>query len=101
MDEVGDAPQGRDVLVLPDPQVARADAALGATALASVITSPAPPVAKAPRCTKCQSFANPSSLEYWHIGDTPIRFLNSTSRNLSGEKSRASVSTGNSKPPLA
>src|SRR5579871_884757 len=52
----------------------------GVTAAASVNTSPAPPVARAARCAKCQSFANPSTEEYWHIGETPIRLAKSTSR---------------------
>ncbi len=40
------------------------------TAVASVIVSAAPPAARDPRCTRCQSFANPSLLEYSHIGET-------------------------------
>src|SRR3970282_900874 len=27
-----------------------------------------------PRCTRCQSLMQPSSAEYWHIGDTTMRF---------------------------
>src|SRR2546422_495733 len=44
------------------------------TAVASVMTSAAPPTAREPRCTRCQSLANPSSLEYWHIGETTMRW---------------------------
>src|SRR5438309_750764 len=51
----------------------------GLTPLASTITRPAPPTARLPRCTKCQSVGIPSWLEYWHIGETKIRFLNSIS----------------------
>ncbi len=40
----------------------------GNTADASVKTSAAPPTAREPRCTRCQSVAKPSGLEYWHIG---------------------------------
>src|SRR5205814_3397768 len=58
----------------------------GVAAAASVITSPAPPCARQPRCTRCQSFANPSSDEYSHIGETPMRFGNTTDRSLKGEK---------------
>jgi hypothetical protein len=47
------------------------------TAIASVNTSAAPPIARVPKCTRCQSFAQPSSEEYWHIGDVTILFLNS------------------------
>ena len=42
--------------------------------------SPAPPTARLPRCTKCQSFAKPSSDEYSHIGETAIRLRNVISR---------------------
>jgi hypothetical protein len=30
--------------------------------------------------------AKPSSLEYWHIGETPMRLANSTERSLKEEK---------------
>ena len=52
----------------------------GRTAVASVITSPAPPTARLPRWTMCQSFANPSTDEYSHIGDTNTRFAKVMSR---------------------
>ena len=53
------------------------------TAVASQITNPAPPTAREPRWTKCQSFAMPSSEEYMHIGETPMRLrrVTSLSRN--------------------
>src|ERR1051325_3677042 len=35
----------------------------------------------------CHSFANPSRLEYWHIGDTKTRLLNSTPLRLNVENS--------------
>src|SRR4051812_39367858 len=44
------------------------------TADASVNTSAAPPTARLPRWTRCQSFAKPSTDEYWHMGDTRMRF---------------------------
>ena len=44
------------------------------TAVASVKISPAPPTARLPKWTKCQSLANPSTLEYWHMGETAMRF---------------------------
>src|SRR5688500_11540787 len=50
----------------------------GATAVASAITRAAPPTARAPRCTRCQSFGTPSSAEYWHMGETTMRFLSDT-----------------------
>ena len=58
----------------------------GRTAAASVKTSAAPPTARLPRCTRCQSEAKPSALEYWHIGETTMRLRSSTSRKRSGEK---------------
>ncbi len=59
----------------------------GVTAVASVMTSAAPPTARLPRCTRCQSFAKPSRLEYWHIGLTTIRFFMTTPRSASGSNS--------------
>src|SRR4051812_37195125 len=47
-------------------------------------TNAAPPAARLPRCTKCQSFANPSSEEYWHIGETAIRLRKVIWRMVSG-----------------
>ena len=65
------------------------------TAVASVKTSDAPPTARLPRCTSCQLFGIPSSAEYWHIGETTIRFRNVTERCVNGVK-RA---TGATTPP--
>ncbi len=59
----------------------------GETAVASTITSPAPPTARLPRWTKCQSVGRPSSAEYWHIGETKTRLRNSTPPSFKGEKS--------------
>src|SRR5271157_5864958 len=64
---------------------------LASTAVASVITRPAPPTARDPRWTRCQAVACPSVLLYWHIGDTPIRLRRVTPRILSGEKSGAAI----------
>src|SRR5260221_7582413 len=61
------------------------------TADASVSTAPAPPTARLPRWTMCQSVANPSGLEYSHIGETTMRFLSVTSRSCSGEKSAEAI----------
>src|SRR6188474_372273 len=38
----------------------------GLTLVISVITKPAAPSEKLPRCTRCQSFAEPLSELYWH-----------------------------------
>src|ERR1700704_349185 len=56
------------------------------TADASVMTSAAPPTARVPRCTKCQSFEKPSTLEYWHIGETTMRLASVSERRGSGSK---------------
>src|SRR5688572_4268958 len=45
----------------------------GVTPVASTTNSPAPEQAKVPRCTVCQSVIEPSSAEYWHIGETTMR----------------------------
>jgi len=58
----------------------------GSIALASTMTSPAPPTAREPRWTRCQSFARPSVLEYWHIGETASRLRRVTPRSGSGSK---------------
>src|SRR5712671_5349291 len=53
------------------------------TAVASTNTMPAPPWANFPRWTRCQSVTSPSRAEYWHIGETTMRFLTATSRSFS------------------
>src|ERR1700684_2635709 len=55
------------------------------TAAASVKTSPAPPTARLPKWTRCQSLLNPSSLEYWHMGETKTRLGTVTPDNWMGE----------------
>src|SRR5215213_6066311 len=57
------------------------------TAVASVSTSPAPPTARLPRWTMCQSVTNPFGLEYSHIGDSTIRLRKVTSRSVRGVNS--------------
>src|ERR1700726_4328081 len=56
------------------------------TAVASVNTSAAPPTARPPRWTRCQSVAKPSSHEYWHIGETRMRWASSRERSRNGSK---------------
>src|SRR5690348_18490391 len=56
----------------------------GETELASVNTSPAPPTARLPRCTRCQSVGTPPGEEYWHIGDTTMRLRNASAPSLIG-----------------
>ncbi|MCC2633832.1 MAG: hypothetical protein K0S48_1718 [Ramlibacter sp.] len=45
----------------------------GDTAVASTISKPAPDTARLPRWIMCQSVAEPSSAEYWHIGAMTMR----------------------------
>ena len=54
------------------------------TQIISVMTNPAPPSARAPRCTRWKSPGVPSTAEYMSIGDTTTRFRNSNPRNRSG-----------------
>ena len=54
------------------------------TSVISAMTSPAPPTARLPRCTRCQSSGVPSSAEYWHIGETTTRFGSTSSRRRNG-----------------
>ena len=61
------------------------DVGSGKTAVASVKTSPAPPTARLPKCTRCQSLLNPSSLEYWHMGETKTRLGKVMPANWRGE----------------
>ena len=80
------------------------------TAAASVNTSPAPPVANWPRCTRCQSFGTPSTEEYWHIGDTQTRLRTVTSRRVIGlnswltkeapDESTDNTSANTERPPV-
>src|SRR5581483_4988798 len=58
----------------------------GLTSVISHITSPAQPSEKLPRCMRCQSFAEPLSELYWHIGDTTTRFASVSPRMVMGEK---------------
>ena len=59
----------------------------GTTAAASVMISPNPPVARAPRCTRCQSSGTPSVAEYWHIGESQIRLRIVSDRSVIGSNS--------------
>src|ERR1700722_3269364 len=69
--------------------------ASGNTAVASVKTSAAPPTARLPRCTRCQSVAKPSVLEYWHIGETMMRLRSRTSRICKLSKSTGQLPGAN------
>src|SRR3954467_10657213 len=66
------------------------------TAVASIVNRPAPDISSWPQWTRCQSVAQPSTAEYWHIGDTTTRLERVSSRKRSGSKSpvRAAVRAG-------
>ena len=57
----------------------------GLTLVISHITSPAQPSEKLPRCIRCQSFAEPLSELYWHIGETTTRLGSVKPRIVIGE----------------
>src|SRR5512145_2078344 len=57
------------------------------TPVFSITNSPAPEQAKVPTCTVCQSVIEPSSAEYWHIGETTMRLGSVTPPSSMGAKS--------------
>ena len=65
----------------------------------SVKIRPAPPVARLPRCTRCQSVGMPSTAEYWSIGETTTRFSSVMPRSRNGWNiGTAGLTTSTSKP---
>ena len=54
------------------------------TQVISVVTSPAPPLARSARCTKCQSVGVPFTARYCAMGETTIRFFRHRSRRRNG-----------------
>src|SRR5258707_14537235 len=69
----------------------------GVMPVASTIISPAPEQANWPRCMRCQSVMRPSCAEYWHIGDTTMRFGRVIPPSWIGVKS---LGSGNGNPFL-
>ena len=65
----------------PHPGVIRPGAEVQ---IISVITSPAPPTARAPRCTRWKSPGRPSTDVYMSIAETTTRFASSSERSLNG-----------------
>ena len=61
---------------------------IGSTPVASMQNIEAPDSASELMWVKCQSFAAPSSAEYWHIGATMMRFASFRPRSSIGENSR-------------
>src|SRR5919206_2705046 len=60
---------------------------IASTPVASMQNIAAPDSANELMWVKCQSVAEPSTAEYWHIGATTMRLGNFRSRNWIGEKS--------------
>src|ERR1700682_5018885 len=54
------------------------------TAVASIVNIPALDCSSWPQCTRCQSVAQPSTAEYWHIGETTMRLASASLRSLYG-----------------
>ena len=54
------------------------------TAVASIVSIPAPDSNIWPQWIRCQSVAQPCSAEYWHIGETTIRLRSATPRSVMG-----------------
>ena len=63
------------------------------TAVASIVNNPAPDCSSWPQCTVCQSVAQPSTAEYWHIGETTMRLARVRLRSLKGVKRVADMAT--------
>src|SRR5579863_6455368 len=64
----------------------------GLTSVISHITRPAQPSDILPRCIRCQSFAEPLSELYWHIGETTTRLGRVSPRNVMGENRTLAIS---------
>src|SRR5262245_1973135 len=60
---------------------------IASTPVASMQNIAAPESASELMWVKCQSVAEPSTAEYWHIGATMMRLANFRSRSWIGEKS--------------
>src|SRR5580698_1848481 len=60
---------------------------IASTCVASMQNIEAPDSASELMWVKCQSVASPLSAEYWHIGDTTMRFDSVRPRNFRDEKS--------------
>ena len=68
------------------PRSAGRDAAVGLDRGRLDDQQPAPESARLPRWIMCQSVAQPSSAEYWHIGEMTMRLGSVMVRRVSGEK---------------
>src|SRR5688572_18521588 len=60
------------------------------TLVFSTTNRPAPEQAMLPKCARCQSVGEPSSAEYWHIGEMTTRLGSVMPPRSSGVKSLGS-----------
>src|SRR5271168_4666410 len=65
----------------------------GLTSVISHITRPPQPSDILPRCIRCQSFAEPLSELYWHIGETTTRLGSVRPRSVIGENRTLAIVT--------
>src|SRR4029077_20425188 len=72
----------------------------GSAEVDSIQSMPAPERASWPRCVRCHEVALPSSAQYWHMGETTIRFGSVTPRIARGEKSLLIRTTSNTEAVL-
>ena len=84
MHERDDAPPGVALCFAHIPVQPGVMRPSGDTQVISVNTRPAPPMARAPRCTRCKSFGTPSTALYCAIGETTTRFSSRMPRSLNG-----------------
>src|SRR5690349_16410283 len=74
---------------------------IASTPVASMQNIAAPDSASELMWVKCQSVAEPSTAEYWHIGATMMRLLSFRSRRWIGEKSVLMLMSGRWEDGLA
>lgn len=70
--------------VTPDTEILGLMRPSAVTAVASVNARAPPPIAQLPAYTRSRSLEKPSTLEYWHLGDTTIRLARVRPRSGSG-----------------
>ncbi len=73
----------------------------GETQVISVITSPAPPSAREPRCTRWKSLGTPSTAEYMSMGETTTRLGSVSPRSRSGVNMGGGARSGSVPPARA
>ena len=64
------------------------------TAVASVMTRPAPPTARLPRWTRRHVCGSPSIADYWHLGDNPVPVRDGDLAKREGAEEHGGLNTG-------